>query len=102
MQQAETSKCRFSKRNQSRLRGLGPGFRRGLGPRRVGLRTLGPKANQTEPPGGRQAKGWETAETAAAEVGAWREAGTGYPPTPPPPAFLSCKRKKEGFHPLRY
>ena len=34
-------------------------------------------------PGGRQAKGWETAETAAAEVGAWREAGTGYPPYPP-------------------
>ena len=34
---------------------------------------------------GRQAKGWEMAETAAAEVGAWREAaGTGYPPLPPP------------------
>ena len=30
-----------------------------------------------------QAKGWETAETAAAEAGAWREAGTGYPPSPP-------------------
>ena len=38
-------------------------------------------------PGGRQAKGWETAETAAAEVGAWREAGTGYPPYPPSPAL---------------
>ena len=36
-------------------------------------------------PGGRQAKGWETAETAAAEVGVWREARTGYPPYPPPP-----------------
>ena len=35
-------------------------------------------------PGGRQAKGRDTAETAAAEVGAWREAGTGYPPYPPP------------------
>ena len=41
-------------------------------------------------PGGRQAKGWETAETAAAEVGAGQEAGTGYPPTPPHPAFLGC------------
>ena len=45
-------------------------------------------------PGGRQAKGWETAETAAAEVGAWREAGT-YPPPP----HLGKKRKEEGFSP---
>ena len=42
-------------------------------------------------PGGRHAKGWETVETAAAEVGAWREAGTGYPPTPPP----ACKGEKK-------
>ena len=52
------------------------------------------KATETEPfatvfrrseksPGGRQAKGWETAETAAAEVGAWREACTAYPPLTP-------------------
>ena len=56
--------------------------------------------------GGKQAKGWETAETAAAEVGAWREAGTGYPPYPPPPytpppsitsrpTFLGCKGEKK-------
>ena len=38
-------------------------------------------------PGGRQAKGWETAETAAAEVvAAWREgSGHGIPPLPPAP-----------------
>ena len=34
-------------------------------------------------PGRRLAKGWELAETAAAEVGL-EEAGTGYPPYPPP------------------
>ena len=59
--------------------GLGPGP---PGPWGRGLQGLG-----AGPPffvvlkkslGGRQAKGWETAETAAAEVGAWREAGTGY------------------------
>ena len=78
--------------------GLGPGFLGAWGP---GLGAgasrggLGGRAFQVwEPPsffvvlkknpGGRQAKGWETVETAAAEVGAWREAGTGYPPYPPP------------------
>ena len=35
---------------------------------------LGPRSEKS--PGGKQVKGWETAETAAAEVGAWREAGT--------------------------
>ena len=33
-------------------------------------------------PGHRLLKGWESAETAAAEVGAWRETDTGYPPVP--------------------
>ena len=75
VQQAETSVV--SKRNQSRLRGLGLGASRALGP---GLQTQAPnKAKQAicRSPRERQAKGWETAETAAVEVGAWREAGTG-------------------------
>ena len=59
--------------------GLGAGASRGLG----GL-GLDPKLSA----GGRQAKGGEAAETAAAEVGAWREAGAGY-------AFLGCKGEKK-------
>ena len=102
-------------RKSIKVTGLGAGVPRGLGPRAWGLgRALGPGLPNafgpgyvefTEPlkksPGRRQAKGWETAETAAAEVGAWREAGTGLPPQPPPPQpppFLSCK----AFHPFRY
>ena len=107
VQQAETSD-----------QGYGAGARvpKGLGPRAWGRglragasRALAPglrpqTARSEKVSGGKQAKGWETAETAAAEVGAWREAGTGYPPYPPPwpsPAFLGCGRKEEGFHPLR-
>ena len=77
VQQAETSVVSRNETNQA-------GFCRGLGPRAWGwgLQALGPKK---KPSGGRQAKGWETAETAAKEVGAWREAGTGYPPYPPLP-----------------
>ena len=69
-------------------RGLGPGPQR-LGARarmRFGPARLGktPVFRHSEKsPGGGLAKGWESAETAAAVVGAWREAGT--PPTPPPP-----------------
>ena len=71
-----------------KVTGPGARVRRGLGPRAWGraCRALGPGLRVVvliKSPGGRQAKGWETAETAAAEVGAWREAGTGYPPTPP-------------------
>ena len=56
---------------------------RGLGP---GRRAADPKLSSFSSFCGRGlAKGWESAETAAADVGAWREAGTGYPPTPPPP-----------------
>ena len=97
----KSNKCRFLKGNQSRLRRLGPSFQglgaQGLwpGPPRPwgrGLQGLGARAPMLglgffivvkKSLGGRQAKGWETAETAAAE--AWREAGTGYPPYPPPP-----------------
>ena len=50
-----------------------------------------------KPPGGSLAKAWVSAETAASEVGTWRETKPGYPPTPPPPppppppAFWGCK-----------
>ena len=70
------------------LQGLGGGASRALARACMGL---GPRSSffvvLKKSLGGRQAKGLETAETAAAEVGAWREAGTGYPyPPPPPPA----------------
>ena len=62
----------------------GPGSQKGLGARVP--EWLGPVFRHSEKsPGGGLAKGWESAETAAADVGAWREAGTGYPPYPPPP-----------------
>ena len=61
---------------QAKVTGLGPGSQ-GLGAQRLGPGFQGLGALKS--PDKRQAKGWETAETAAAEVGAWREAGTGYP-----------------------
>ena len=78
--QQQISRC-----NKSRL-GLPGAWGPGLGA--GAFMTLGPGPGlhfrrSEKSPGGRQAKGWETAETAAAEVGAWREAGTGYPPYPP-------------------
>ena len=46
-----------------------------------------------KPPGGRLAKAWVSAETAASEVGTWRETKPGYPPYPPlPPPQLPKKR----------
>ena len=38
-----------------------------------------------KPPGRSLAKAWVSAETAASEVGTWRETKPGYPPYPPPP-----------------
>ena len=81
---------RETKKDDKNALGPGPPGPCGRGLQGLGAGPLnpGPKSQQTEPfvlkksPGGRQAKGWETAETAAAEVGAWREAGTGYPPYP--------------------
>ena len=35
-----------------------------------------------KPPGGSLAKAWVSAETAASEVGTWRETKPGYPPYP--------------------
>ena len=37
-----------------------------------------------KPPGGSLAKAWVSAETAASEVGTWRETKPGYPPPTPP------------------
>ena len=46
-----------------------------------------------KPPGGSLAKAWVSAETAASEVGTWRETKPGYPPYPPP------REKGRGFSP---
>ena len=87
---------------QSSYGGWSPGSR-GLGPRAWGPGPPQPKTSQFcpfgQPPGRRQAKGWETAETAAAKVGAWREEGTGYHPYPPnpPPTFPGCKALMTGI-----
>ena len=88
VQQAETSVVSRNEINQG-YGAWGPGSQ-GLGAQDLGWGLQGLAG-----PGGRQAKGWETAETAAAEVGAWREAGTGYPPYPPP----APRKKRRGFSP---
>ena len=60
-----------------------------------------------KPPGGRLAKAWVSAETAASEVGTWRETKPGYPPYPPPRFGLEGERKRVftlsafGNHPTR-
>ena len=84
------------------LQGLGARAARAWG---RGLQGLGPRAHmllvahalahstlfrRSE----RQAKGWETAETAVAEVGAWRE----YPPYHPP-RISRLREKRRGFSP---
>ena len=66
-----------------------------------------PHKNQTsqitifrKPPGGSLAKAWVSAETAASEVGTWRETKPGYPPYPPPPTrFGAVREKGRGFSP---
>ena len=69
----------------------GPGPQ-GLGPGPPGPWGLCPKKPPTfqitkgrKTPGGSLAKVWVWAETAASEVGTWRETKPGYPPYPPPP-----------------
>ena len=44
---------------------------------------------------------WVSAETAASEVGTWRETKPGYPPYPPhsPPRFGAVREKGRGFSP---
>ena len=56
------------------------------------MQGLGARAHRGLGPGG-LAKGWESAETAAADVGAWREAGTGY-------RISRAGEKGRGFSPL--
>ena len=59
-----------------------------------------------KPPVGSLAKAWVSAETAASEVGTWRETKPGYPPYPPPPHRFGAERKRKtlfafGNHPTR-
>ena len=72
----------------------GPGLQGALGPGAL---------EPLKPPGGSLAKAWVSAETAASEVGTWRETKPGYPPYPPPPHLtLHFGEKGRGFsHPLR-
>ena len=84
---------------------------RGLGARAP--RAWGPAHQQItifrKPPGGSLAKAWVSAETAASEVGTWRETKPGYPPYPTPPRVLGCKGERKrvftlsafGNHPTR-
>ena len=86
-------------------RGLGARAPRAWGPAHQGPGAFSPqKHTQTsqitifrKPPGGSLAKAWVSAETAASEVGTWRETKPGYPPYPPaPPRVLG---KGRGFSP---
>ena len=54
-----------------------------------------------KPPGGSLAKAWVSAETAASEVGTWRETKPGYPPYPPPHRVLGFTLSAFGNHPTR-
>ena len=69
----------------------GPGPQ-GLGPGPPGAWGLFPTKTKPlklrffrKPPGESLAKAWVSAETAASEVGTWRETKPGYPPYAPPP-----------------
>ena len=62
----------------------GPGPQ-GLGPGPSRVETFSHKSQITifrKPSGGSLAKAWVSAETAASEVGTWRETKPGYPPYP--------------------
>ena len=90
----------------------GPGPQ-GLGPGPPGAWGLCPtKTTQTfqitkgrKPPGGSLVKAWVSAETAAWEVGTWRETKPGYPPYPPPTPIPAALRvftlSAFGNHPTR-
>ena len=74
-------------------RGLGARATRAWGPTR-GLGLFPTKTTKPlklrffrKPPGGSLAKAWVSAETAALEVGTWRETKPGYPPYPPQRVF---------------
>ena len=95
-------------------RGLGARAPRAWGPAHQGPGAFSPQNHPTsqitifrKPPG----KAWVSAETAASEVGTWRETKPGYPPYPAPhsPAFWGCKGERKrvftlsafGNHPTR-
>ena len=96
-------------------RGLGARAPRAWGPAHQGPAFSPQKTTNLrffrKPPGGSLAKAWVSAETAASEVGTWRETKPGYPPYPPPnpPAFWGCKGERKrvftlsafGNHPTR-
>ena len=82
-------------------RGLGARAPRAWGPAHQGPGAFSPQKPPKplklrffrKPPGGSLAKAWVSAETAASEVGTWRETKPGYPPYPPPPPTpLGLKR----------
>ena len=69
-------------------------------PRAWGRFTRAPTSIFRKPPGGSLAKAWVSAETAASEVGTWRETKPGYPPyPPPPPQHFGVREKGRGFSP---
>ena len=88
-------------------RGLGARAPRAWGPARQGPGAFSPHQTSQitifrKPPGGSLAKAWVSAETAASEVGTWRETKPGYPPYPPPPpspCFGAVREKGRGFSP---
>ena len=67
------------------LRGIGARAPRAWGPAHQGPGAFSPLKLRffRKPPGGSLAKAWVSAETAASEVGTWRETKPGYPPYPP-------------------
>ena len=87
-------------------RGLGAWAPRAWGPAHQGPGAFSPQKPPKplkitisgKPPGGSLAKAWVSAETAASEVGTWRETKPDTPPTPPP-TFWGCSAF--GNHPTR-
>ena len=86
-------------------RGLGARAPRAWGPAHQGPGAFSPQKPPKplklrfvrKPPGGSLAKAWVSAETAASEVGTWRETKPGY--LPPPPRFGAVREKGRGFSP---
>ena len=75
-------------------RGLGGPGPQGLGPGPPGAWATTQTSQipiRRKPPGGSLAKAWVSAETAASEVGTWRETKPGYPPPPPTPSNTPFK-----------
>ena len=87
-------------------RGLGARAPRAWGPAQQGPGAFSPQKPPKplklrffrKPPGGSLAKAWVSAETAASEVGTWRETKPGYPPYPLPRCG-AVREKGRGFSP---